>query len=785
MHAQGGISSVESDALCRQDGCCPDLQTAAGIVHKCVGESSLAIPVCSDRDNKNSADCAFATDSVHIAPGGTGPKTGLVLTWLAWLDARIRQALAAGSRVYGPESVGDAYRGLYITPADVDRLLLQPPGQPLFGGLGHLAFPQVSELPGPFRRLVDQCGLDGFDIAILLLSLAPEFDLRYERLYAYLHDDVTRKRPTVDLALNLLCSDSADKLAMRARFLLPAPLVRHGLLQLVSEGGPGAVPLLAKALRPDPQVAAALLGGDGLDERLADFCELLEPAAAMDSGTPLAEAQCQLLQHHAAVDGPLRLHLRGPGHSGQGHAVAQLAQARDKRILRADLRPGTASATVTLGKEHMHVLAREAWLLRAVLHVVLPPEGDQAASPRVDLLDALWPALRALPVDVVLEGPQPWVPSADKPAGVVTLSFAYPTSAERQHYWQYCLEDQGITLDEADLLQLACNYRLSYAQIRDASAVAARTPTPPTDPPRSAAANATTSTHPAAACLAAARAQSGHELAALATRIEPRATWDDLILPEDQTAQLQALCDRFRYRDKVLSEWGFAARLAYGLGISALFAGGSGTGKTMAAGVIANAMGLDLYKIDLSRVVSKYIGETEKNLDKVFTAAANANAILFFDEADALFGKRSEVKDAHDRYANLEICYLLQKMEQHEGIAILATNLRQNLDEAFMRRLTFIVHFPFPDEFSRKRIWSGVWPAATPLAYNINVDVLARQFNLSGGDIKNVSLAASFLAASEGVEVNARHVMHAISREYQKLGKSIVISPLAEVGHTA
>ena len=216
---------------------------------------------------------------------------------------------------------------------------------------------------------------------------------------------------------------------------------------------------------------------------------------------------------------------------------------------------------------------------------------------------------------------------------------------------------------------------------------------------------------------------------------------------------------------------GFYHKLSLGKGVTALFAGPSGTGKTMAAEIIANELGLDLYKIDLSGVVSKYIGETEKNLDRIFAAAENANAILFFDEADALFGKRSEVRDSHDRYANIEISYLLQKMEEYEGIAILATNLRQNLDESFVRRLAFTVHFPFPDEDSRRRIWAGIWPARTPLAPETDMDRLARRFKLSGGNIKNVALAAAFLAAGDGNLVTMEHLIHATRREYQKMGK--------------
>jgi SpoVK/Ycf46/Vps4 family AAA+-type ATPase len=221
----------------------------------------------------------------------------------------------------------------------------------------------------------------------------------------------------------------------------------------------------------------------------------------------------------------------------------------------------------------------------------------------------------------------------------------------------------------------------------------------------------------------------------------------------------------------VLDEWGFERKLSRGKGVNALFPGPSGTGKTMAAEIIANQLGLDLYKIDLSAVVSKYIGETEKNLGRVFTAAENANAILFFDEADALFGKRSEVRDAHDRYANIEIAYLLQKMEQYDGLAILASNLRQNMDEAFLRRLQFIVEFPFPDETQRYRIWQVHFPPEVPKDKAIDYNFLARQFRLSGGNIKNIVLQAAFLGAANGGQIDMDQLIRATWREYQKLGR--------------
>jgi SpoVK/Ycf46/Vps4 family AAA+-type ATPase len=272
---------------------------------------------------------------------------------------------------------------------------------------------------------------------------------------------------------------------------------------------------------------------------------------------------------------------------------------------------------------------------------------------------------------------------------------------------------------------------------------------------------------------AAARAYSNPRLSNLARKIEPRYTWDDIILPEDQLAILREIVAAVRGRPLVLDQWGVGAKLASSAGVTMLFAGPPGTGKTMAAEVIASEMGLDLYKIDLSSIVSKYIGETEKNLEKIFSEAQSSNAILFFDEADAIFGKRSEVKDAHDRYANIEISYLLQRMEAYDGVTILATNLRANLDEAFTRRLQFAVNFPFPDHHYRLRIWRTLFPPDVPRDENLDFELLARRFKLAGGNIRNIIVGAAYLAAADGLSVTMEHLFHGTRRELQKMGRLV------------
>jgi SpoVK/Ycf46/Vps4 family AAA+-type ATPase len=256
----------------------------------------------------------------------------------------------------------------------------------------------------------------------------------------------------------------------------------------------------------------------------------------------------------------------------------------------------------------------------------------------------------------------------------------------------------------------------------------------------------------------------------MAKKIEPRYTWEEIILPNDVKEQLKEISSHVTYREIVYSDWGFNRKLSLGKGLNIFFSGTSGTGKTMAAEIIAREVGLDMYKIDLSSLVSKYIGETEKNLNKIFKEAETSNAILFFDEADALFGKRSEIKDSHDRYANIEINYLLQKMEEHEGIVILASNYKNNIDDAFLRRLHFAIEFPFPDETLREKIWENIFPKETPVNNDVDLGFLAN-FKITGGNIKNIALAATFLAAGSSRIVKMESIIKATKREFQKMGK--------------
>ena len=353
----------------------------------------------------------------------------------------------------------------------------------------------------------------------------------------------------------------------------------------------------------------------------------------------------------------------------------------------------------------------------------------------------------------------------------IRIEFARPAHTERALLWKRFLDGDLVHGSNGDLTPLATRFRFSGGQIRDALSTA-RNLAHRRDPEN----GHVTMDDLYAAC----RLQSNQKLATLARKIAPHFQWDDIVLPADRLRQLREICNSIKYRALVYDEWGFDSKLALGKGLNVLFAGPSGTGKTMAAEIIARKLGLDLYKIDLSTVVSKYIGETEKNLARIFAEAETSNAILFFNEADALFGKRSEVRDSHDRYANIEIAYLLQKMEEYDGVVILATNLSRNIDDAFVRRMHATVEFPFPDEQNRLRIWEHIWPGDTPLQPDLDLGFMAQRSRSQAATFETSRSAAAFFAADDGRRVTMAHLMRAVRREYQKMGKVVVDGEFGE-----
>jgi adenylate kinase family enzyme len=654
------------------------------------------------------------------------------------------------------------FRGLYIDEDEVRRLLAQAPAATPFGGQRPaMESDGVCGSDAPLTKLIQSFGLSSFDIDLVILAVAPELDLRYERLYAFLQDDITRKRPTIELALNLLCSGTEEKLERRSHFDPEAPLVRHRLVQILADPNQVSPPLLGHYFKLDSQVLRFLLGDSGLDPHLFAYCEFAGPEQDW-GGVPNADELRAVLPLLGGSDTaqPMRLYFQGAPDSGKSRAARALAGAAGRTLLTCDL------GRILDGndfEQRLHGVFREAALRESLLYI--SGANDLRGESRAPQRETLLRKLATYCGPVILGGSQPWIPGGASFA-VLTVVFGVLDFEARRACWQSQLARYGLCVDEKQLEALAGRFRLTAAQIEAAVRGAQL----------SAQWRTAKSQHPDVPTLddlyAMARGECGHQLASLARRIEPRHVWNDIVLPPDQVSQLREICFQAEYRHVVYDGWGFDQKLSLGKGLNVLFFGAPGTGKTMAAEVIAHELRLDLYRIDLSQVISKYIGETEKNLDRIFSAAENSNAILFFDEADALFGKRSEVRDSHDRYANIEISYLLQKMEEYQGISILATNLRQNLDEAFVRRLQIIVEFPFPDEEYRQRIWKLAFPREAPLADDVHFDRLAREVRLAGGNIKNMALAAAFLAAADGQTIRMSHLVQAARREHQKLGRS-------------
>jgi hypothetical protein len=587
------------------------------------------------------------------------------------------------------------------------------------------------------RRL----GLSRFELETLLLCAAMELDTRTAALCARAQDDPHRPYPTFALALALFDHPAWDALS-------PERPLRYW--RLIEINQPGAQPLTSSALRADERIVSYIKGLNYLDDRLAP---LLTPLETPDLALPPSQQQVveSVLHQWKQVSTLQRLPVIQL--TGVDGGSKQLIAGRVAAKVKLDLwrLPAQTLPTQIVDLETMARLwQRESMLLPVGLYLdahEIEHTPAEAAGGHATALTHFLDRFRGV---VFLDTREAW-PALEATA---TFDVGYTTPAEQQAAWGVALGEKAG--DSPALMAGQFNFNVAMIQrLAQAALIDNRVNGPLHE-----------------RLWASCRASTRPRLESLAQRLEPKATWDDIVLPGEAMDLLRQIIDQVRRRIVVYDEWGFSAKMNRGLGISALFAGESGTGKTMAAEVLANDLKLDLYRIDLSAVVSKYIGETEKNLRKLFDAAEYGNAILFFDEADALFGKRSEVKDSHDRYANIEVNYLLQRMESYRGLAILATNMKSALDTAFMRRLRFIVNFPFPGPVERKLIWQKVFPTQTPTVA-LDHDRLAR-LNLTGGSIHNIAVSAAFLAAAkQPPQVTMPLVLAAAGTEFRKLDRPI------------
>jgi hypothetical protein len=589
---------------------------------------------------------------------------------------------------------------------------------------------RAAGMPAAIDTLSQVFHLEPFDRDVLLLCLAPRVDSTFERLYAYVQDDVTRRHVTPELAMRLLSPRGAG--ADWVRFAATAPLRRFQLVTLET------------GLQLTPRVADYLLGMNHLDEQASPYLRLLTKAelVAQEEQETIDQLVRRLMAWAHPSDIPVVNIATPPG--GDYHRIAREVCARLGLTLFA-----LDSARLPVSPMERHALYRLLEREAAMLPCAYCVENAESGG-----FDELARSVRALL----------FVRSSDPVAterALVNASVRESSAESQRATWKACIGDAREEL----VSRLIQQFHFGPPQIQRVAHVASEAAVL-RDPQSQA---VTEEDLWRAARTTAARAMDG-----LARKIEPKRGLDELILPRDSMRQINEIASQVAHRGLVYENWGFGAMLSRGQGITALFAGASGTGKTMAAEALAKHLSLDLYRIDLAGVVSKYIGETEKNLRRAFDAAEESGAILFFDEADALFGKRSEVKDSHDRYANIEINYLLQRMEDYRGLAILATNRKSSLDSAFLRRLRFLVDFPFPAATERARIWRGAFPREADVA-ELDYEFLGR-LEIAGGSIANIALHAAFLAAEEGKPIGMDHVLAGASREYAKIDKLMLQS---------
>lgn len=601
--------------------------------------------------------------------------------------------------------------------------------------------------------LIEMCAhlqVDGPSLGILMLGLAPHVERHYEELYAWLQGNAAFRAPRLDLALQVFGATPTERLALRELVQPGAPLTRSGFMRLLDPPEQPGSYELSRLLWVSPRILRYVTNQPGAEPEV-EAVRAPEPLPPPTQSQLSAMARFARVWEPGAQPGAIAV-LRSEDPLSALAAVAELAEQKNKPALLVDLSRPLASRYPM--ERVVEAVLDEARLLDAL--VAFSGFDELEERQRDTALGAVAAQLTRFEgccILVAREALDLRHEVGRRP--VLVLEAPLPNAAERESLWAGHLGERPDTISR--LPDLARAFRLGSGQIRDAARVVTTLD----------ASEAASPEH----LRQAAQSQSRHGLGQLAQRVPAWGAWEDLILPAASVGRLRSIVDFLRHRETVFRDWGLGLKVASWGGVTAMFAGPPGTGKTLSASLIAQALGLELFRIDLANVVSKYIGETEKNLDKVFRAAYRSNAVLFFDEADALFGKRTEVKDAHDRYANVETSYLLQKLESFDGLAVLATNLKKNIDAAFMRRIDIQVDFPFPNTASRKALWETLIPKEMPRDAGLDTGFLADRFELSGGNIKNVVQAAALRAAAEGEAVGMKHLLMGVRWEMQKQGK--------------
>ncbi len=708
----------------------------------------------------------------------------MILDFMSLLDMRIYYLYKYHMWI-GPENNLQNMMGLAVSRAEFEMNLSKAVDSVIGANLQNEEIADVEALAGyfsarmkrtravhpefPVLQLINKFSLDRFAEDCLLLAYAVQLDKKYEKIFAFLQDDITKKTPTAETAIRLFAMPGEKVVDYFHYFTRDSVLIRY-LLDFSAESD--ALFNIKISLRE--RIVDYLIGNeDRLENGYLDLFDNDTELPALEINDFAYQSICSVLSSPAKESGTGRdtvlLFITGLNGSGRKFQIKHSVRSQGQKCLFINMKALIEARGSMQGKIQEMIceaVLNEAYLCFAGFDPFLE-ESNQAEL--YDFISNLTRNRTYLPGAVFITSEKVWKEKNLPQCFIkVDVQVEPPNENTRLRLWKSFTGGMELEAD-LDPAELASKFRFTPGQIqnavRQAAGLCAISGRPALDP---------VTMHKC--CYA----QVVVRLDTLADKVKPAYAWDDLVLPASQLELLQEACAHVKFRHTVYQDWGFERKVSYGKGLSMLFSGPPGTGKTMAAQVIANQLHMEMYKIQLSQTVSKYIGETEKNLRQVFEEAKNAGCILFFDETDALFGKRSEVKDSHDRHANIETAYLLQQIEEYDGVIIMATNLLQNIDNAFMRRINFVINFPFPDVATRKLLWTKLLSTGAPLAEDVNLDFMAGQFKLAGGNIKNIVLHAAFQAASQKSEITMKHILKSAVNEQRKNNIIIVKEDLKE-----
>lgn len=622
----------------------------------------------------------------------------------------------------------------------------------------------------PLEYLIETFKLNSLEVFCLYLSLAVEIDPSFDKNMRYFNESLDSPYPTLGLAIKIFSKDLSEYLSLRTDLTPESRLLKFFYMESLSEHV--LYPLINTPLRLDSAIVDYVLHNDQYLVK-QDYMRVEYPMDHHESN----QSPDQRLIHFSEsnyknqLNQNVLIHLWGPRGVGKTNEVLHFCSHYEQVSIWVDCKRLSINAFNEL---QLRQISREAIMHRGILVFEnFEYLSNHLEEPQTALfVERLFTELSSFSKVCFVLSDTPWNPRGKYgPYAILDLELKIPDADQLLALWK--LETKALKLAaDVDLQELSEKFKMSPGQVKQTVKDAINYQTLSQQ-------DAIHAKDLHRACYL----QMSHKLGDRALRLDPKGSWSQLILPKEQNLQLREACSHVKFRNLVFKEWGFSEKITYGTGLGLLFTGPPGTGKTMAAQIMASELNLEIYRVDLSQVVSKYIGETEKNLKLIFDEAAKSSAILLFDEGDALFSKRTEVSDSHDKYANVETSYLLQKIEAYEGISIVTTNLIGNIDEAFIRRFSFVVHFPFPTAEYRRQIWRGIFPEHTPLSKHLDFEYLGNRFELSGGNIKNIALNAAFRAASSYREISMKDLLLSVSSEISKSGKTVLPSDFGEYAY--